>query len=219
MPNFPESFRAEVDSIAPSHHIDLWSANTVMRVMHDRGDPLIPVGESRRMVRALQQQRPDVPVYYTETDIFRHVRPDAETDLKSMLAGAFQLYRHMYPHRSRSPPTVPLTPLEWIRLLRPRSPEPVIFVWDYVILRYNIAALRGLPVRAALSAEVILRYETTGRHQSARPDPRPGGSFLRAHAGRLRRRRYQDRTSRRSATTPASGGRPSSAKSPRISST
>lgn len=92
----PESFRAEVNSIAPSHHIDLWSSNTVMRVMHDRGDPLIPVGESRRMVQALQQQRPDVSVYYTETDIFRHVRPDAETDLKSMLAGAFQLYRHMY---------------------------------------------------------------------------------------------------------------------------
>ena len=92
----PEAFRAEVDSIAPSHHIDLWSSNTVMRVMHDRGDPLIPVGESRRMVQALHQQRPDVPVYYTETDIFRHVRPDAETDLKSMLAGAFQLYRHMY---------------------------------------------------------------------------------------------------------------------------
>lgn len=92
----PESFRAEVDSIAPSHHIYLWSPDTVMRVMHDQGDPLIPVGESRRMVQALQQQRPDVPVYYTETDIFRHVRPDAETDLKSMLRGAFQLYRHMY---------------------------------------------------------------------------------------------------------------------------
>ncbi len=92
----PESFRAEVDSIAPSHHIARWSPKTVMRVMHDRGDPLIPVGESRRMVQALQEQRPDVSVYYTETDIFRHVRPDAETDLKSMLAGAFQLYRHMY---------------------------------------------------------------------------------------------------------------------------
>ena len=92
----PETFRAEVDSIAPSHHITQWSANTVMRVMHDRGDPLIPVGESRRLVQALRQQRPDVSVYYTETDIFRHVRPDAETDLKSMLAGAFQLYRHMY---------------------------------------------------------------------------------------------------------------------------
>ena len=91
-----QDFRDDVDSIAPSYHIDLWSPNTVMRVMHDQGDPLIPVGESRRMVRALQQQRPDVPVYYTETDIFRHVRPDANTDIKSMLGGAFQLYRHMY---------------------------------------------------------------------------------------------------------------------------
>ena len=64
-PELPEAFRAEVDSISPSRHIDLWSPNTVMRVMHDQGDPLIPVGESRRMVQALQQQRPDVPVYYT----------------------------------------------------------------------------------------------------------------------------------------------------------
>ena len=92
----PEDFREEVDSISPSHHIHQWSADTVMRVMHDQGDPLIPVGESRRMVQALQQKRPDVPVHYTETDIFRHVRPDAETDLNSMLKGAFQLYRHMY---------------------------------------------------------------------------------------------------------------------------
>ena len=92
----PEEFRDEVDSISPSHHIGMWGANTVMRVMHDQGDPLIPVGESRRLVRALQQQRPDVPVYYTETDIFRHVRPDADTDVQSLLGGAFQLYRHMY---------------------------------------------------------------------------------------------------------------------------
>ena len=92
----PADFRAEVDAIAPSQHVARWSPNTVMRVMHDRGDPLIPVGESRRMVRALQQQRPDVSVYYTETDIFRHVRPDAATDVKSMLRGALQLYRHMY---------------------------------------------------------------------------------------------------------------------------
>ena len=92
----PEDFQAEVDSVSPSLHIGRWSANTVMRVMHDQGDPLIPVGESRRMVAALQQQRPDVETHYTETDIFRHVRPDADTDLGSMLRGAWQLYRHMY---------------------------------------------------------------------------------------------------------------------------
>ena len=91
-----EMFRAEVDSIAPSHHVGQWSANTAMRVMHDVGDPLIPVGESRRLVDALWEQRPDVEVYYTETDIFRHVRPDADRDLKSLLRGSFQLFRHMF---------------------------------------------------------------------------------------------------------------------------
>lgn len=91
-----EKFRAEVDSIAPSRHVGQWSANTAMRVMHDVGDPLIPVGESRRLVAALREQRPDVEVYYTETDIFRHVRPEADRDLKSLLRGAWQLFRHMY---------------------------------------------------------------------------------------------------------------------------
>ena len=92
----PEDFRTDVDAISPSRYVEQWSGDTVMRVMHDRGDPLIPVGESRRLVAALQEQRPDVVTYYTETDIFRHVRPDAETDWKSMLRGAWQLYRHMY---------------------------------------------------------------------------------------------------------------------------
>ena len=91
-----EEFRAEVDSIAPSHHVGQWSANTAMRVMHDVGDPLIPVGESRRLVDALGEQRPEVEVYYTETDIFRHVRPDADRDVKSLLRGAWQLFRHMF---------------------------------------------------------------------------------------------------------------------------
>ena len=91
-----EDFRDEADSIAPSHHMGQWSGNTAMRVMHDVGDPLIPVGESRRLVDALREQRPDVEVYYTETDIFRHVRPDADRDLKSLLRGSFQPFRHMF---------------------------------------------------------------------------------------------------------------------------
>ena len=92
----PADFRQRVDSISPSQHIQQWSSQTDMRVMHDRGDPLIPAGESRRLVDALQQERPDINVYYTETDIFRHVRPDADRDTKSLLRGAGQLYRHMY---------------------------------------------------------------------------------------------------------------------------
>ena len=92
----PADFRQEVDSISPSQHVQQWSANTAMRVMHDVGDPLIPVGESRRLVEALREQRPEVEVYYTETDIFRHVRPDANRDTKSLLRGAWQLFRHMF---------------------------------------------------------------------------------------------------------------------------
>ena len=91
-----DNFRTRVDSIAPSHHVEQWSSDTAMRVMHDVGDPLIPVGESRRLVDALEEQRPDVEVYYTETDIFRHVRPDANRDLKSLLRGSLQLFRHMF---------------------------------------------------------------------------------------------------------------------------
>ena len=92
----PEDFRAEVDAISPSKYVGQWSGGTVMRVIHDRGDPLIPVGESRRLAAALREQRPDVATHYTETDIFRHVRPDAERDWKAMLRGGWQLYRHMY---------------------------------------------------------------------------------------------------------------------------
>ena len=91
-----EDFRAEVDSIAPSRHVGQWSANTAMRVMHDVGDPLIPVGESRRLVDALGERRPEVEVYYTETDIFRHVRPDADRELTSLLRGTWQLFHHMF---------------------------------------------------------------------------------------------------------------------------
>ena len=92
----PAEFRQRVDSISPSQHVGQWSRHTAMRVMHDRGDPLIPAGESRRLVDTLRRQRPDITVYYTETDIFRHVRPDANRDTKSLLRGAGQLYRHMY---------------------------------------------------------------------------------------------------------------------------
>ena len=94
--NLPAEFRQRVDAISPSQYVEQWSRHTAMRVMHDRGDPLIPSGESRRLVDALHQQRPDISVYYTETDIFSHVRPDANRDLKSLLKGAGQLYRHMY---------------------------------------------------------------------------------------------------------------------------
>ena len=92
----PADFRQRARAVSPAAHLDGIAGNTVIRLMHDRGDLLIPVGESRRLYRALRQQRPDLTVHYTETDIFRHVRPDAAADRKSLLRGAGQLYRHMY---------------------------------------------------------------------------------------------------------------------------
>ena len=92
----PAGFRSDVDAVSPSRYIGDWNNETVIRVMHDRGDAIIPVGESQRLVAALQRERPDIEVYYTETDIFRHVIPDAERDWKSLLTGAWQVCRHMY---------------------------------------------------------------------------------------------------------------------------
>ena len=92
----PAGFRADVAAISPSQHMHGWSSGTVIRIMHDRGDAVIPVSESRRLVAALAQQRPDVRVYYTETDIFRHVSPDADAALAPLLQGAWRVSRHMY---------------------------------------------------------------------------------------------------------------------------
>ena len=63
--------------------------------MHDVGDPLIPVGESRKLVAALAQQS-ESNYRYTETAIFEHVRPGSDLQPLKLAAGALQLYRHMY---------------------------------------------------------------------------------------------------------------------------
>ena len=92
----PATFRSDVGVISPSQYVGQWSSGTVIRVMHDRGDAVIPVEQSRRLAAALRQERPDVELYYTETDIFRHVIPDADTEWRPLLKGAWQVCRHMY---------------------------------------------------------------------------------------------------------------------------
>ena len=92
----PLRFRADVAAVSPSAHLDGISPHTTIRLMHDRGDLLIPVGESRRLYDALRRQRPDLAAHYTETDIFRHVRPDAASDRRALLRDAARFYRHMY---------------------------------------------------------------------------------------------------------------------------
>ncbi len=92
----PDAYHQQAKAVSPSAHIPGLHPDTAIRVMHDRGDMLIPVGESRRLTNALQQRPIAAPVRYTETDIFRHVRPDSETDLPALIKGAAQLFRHMY---------------------------------------------------------------------------------------------------------------------------
>ena len=92
----PDAYHQQAKAVSPSAHIPGLHPDAAIRVMHDRGDLLIPVGESRRLTNALQQRPIAAPVRYTETDIFRHVRPDSETDLPALVRGSVQLFRHMY---------------------------------------------------------------------------------------------------------------------------
>jgi len=89
----PDDFLEELDGISPSNHIDNFENRLL--IMHDVGDPLIPVGESRRLVETLRSQgRQDMR--YTETEIFEHVRPGADLQLWPLVKGASKLYAHMY---------------------------------------------------------------------------------------------------------------------------
>ena len=89
----PADFLEELDGISPRNHID--NFRNRLLIMHDVGDPLIPVGESRRLVESLREEgRPDFR--YTETEIFEHVRPGADLQLWPLVKGASKLYAHMY---------------------------------------------------------------------------------------------------------------------------
>lgn len=91
----PNAYHQQVRAVSPSNHIGSFDPNTKILLMHDRGDRLIPVGESSRFARALGAQNV-VKFRYTETDIFRHVRPNSETRLLPLAKGAIQLFRHVY---------------------------------------------------------------------------------------------------------------------------
>ena len=92
----PPAFRQQVQAVSPAAHLDGLNPATAILLMHDRGDRLIPVGESRRLHAGLRQRTDGPTVKYTETDIFRHVRPDADTELLPLLKGAAQLFGHTY---------------------------------------------------------------------------------------------------------------------------
>lgn len=92
----PPAFQEQVRAVSPAAHLDGLHPQTAILLMHDRGDRLIPVGESRRLNAALRQIQDGPVVKYTETDIFRHVRPDADTELLPLIRGAAQFFGHTY---------------------------------------------------------------------------------------------------------------------------
>ena len=89
--NLPTEFRKQVAGISPSSHVADLQAR--LMVMHDEGDSLIPVGETRRLASALQERG---DFRYTETRIFDHVRPGGGGDFWMLITEAAKLYWHMY---------------------------------------------------------------------------------------------------------------------------
>ena len=91
MEQMPLSFLEKLDFISPSNHVD--NLHGRLLIMHDQGDKLIPVGESRRFAAAVAGRD---NVLYTETNIFDHVRPGADRNWFQLGWGALKLGRHMY---------------------------------------------------------------------------------------------------------------------------
>ena len=89
----PADFRRKLEEISPSNHLGQVKAKLL--IMHDVGDSLIPVEESRRLVATLREEnRRDLR--YTETEIFEHVRPGSSLRPWALAKGASKLYLHMY---------------------------------------------------------------------------------------------------------------------------
>jgi dienelactone hydrolase len=68
----PEGLRDRLEAMSPLAHIDRLRAPLVV-LLHDRDDPVIPVGESRRLVAALEAR--GRPAHYTEFTVFKHLDP------------------------------------------------------------------------------------------------------------------------------------------------
>ena len=87
----PEDFHRKMTRISPSAYIGNLKAR--LMIMHDRGDTLIPVGESRRLAAGVEERG---NFRYTETSIFEHVRPGGGQSWRHLATEAVKLYRHMY---------------------------------------------------------------------------------------------------------------------------
>ena len=86
----PTTFHEDLIRISPSTHVGDLRARLL--VMHDRDDRLVPVAESRRLVKAARER---TDVRYTEFLGFDHVVP-GPGGVFTRLGQGVRLYRHMY---------------------------------------------------------------------------------------------------------------------------
>ena len=86
----PTTFHNDLIRISPSTHVGELRARLL--VMHDRDDQLVPVAESRRLVKAARER---TDVRYTEFLAFDHVVP-GPGGVFTRLGQGVRLYRHMY---------------------------------------------------------------------------------------------------------------------------
>ena len=86
----PTTFHEDLIRISPSSHVGELRARLL--VMHDRDDRLVPVSESRRLVKAARER---TDVRYTEFLAFDHVVP-GPGGVFTRLGQGLRLYRHMY---------------------------------------------------------------------------------------------------------------------------
>jgi hypothetical protein len=88
----PEARRAEFEALSPVHVLDRIRARVFL--MHDRGDPLIPYVESRRVRDRLTAI--GKPPYYSEFAIFEHVDPTRGGSPWILLRDGVRLFLHAY---------------------------------------------------------------------------------------------------------------------------
>ncbi|MEC9309470.1 MAG: hypothetical protein VX966_08190 [Chloroflexota bacterium] len=89
--DLPERLRVDLDRISPRNYLGEVKADIL--IMHDSGDTLIPVSESRKLLVDLRERS---GFHYTETSIFDHVRPSRSGTLIHMLKGGTKFGLHMY---------------------------------------------------------------------------------------------------------------------------
>jgi dienelactone hydrolase len=90
----PSVIRRRLDALSPMQYLDDIHAPLIL-LMHDRNDPVIPVGESRRLSTALSRRG---GARYTEFTVFKHLDPTRGKPSPLPLAWELgRFYRAVYP--------------------------------------------------------------------------------------------------------------------------